>query len=87
MACLKKTQRCKFLSFWVFLKLVLAVILSHFACRAIGRYWLHSSRRMNVHPSNYRIFKNAASVIIFTLALVVVLHLLPGPEKVGTTAY
>ena len=71
----------------MFLKLVLAVILSHFACRAIGRYWLHSSRRMNVHPSNYRIFKNAASVIIFTLALVVVLHLLPGPEKVGTTAY
>ncbi len=65
--------------------LILAIILSHFARRAIGRYWLHSSRRMNVHPSNYRIFKNGASVIIFTLALVVVLHLLPGLEKVGTT--
>jgi len=65
--------------------LVLAAILSHFARRAIGRYWLHSSRRMNVHPSNYRIFKNAASVVIYTLALIVVLHLLPGLEKVGTT--
>ena len=44
--------------------LLLAAICSHFARRAIGRYWLHSSRRMNVHPSNYRIFKNAASVVI-----------------------
>jgi len=41
--------------------LVLAVILSHFARRAIGRYWLHSWRRMNVHPSNYRIFKNGGA--------------------------
>jgi hypothetical protein len=60
--------------------LVLAVILSHFARRAIGRYWLHSSRRMNVHPSNYRIFKNAASVVTFTLAMIAVLHLLPSPK-------
>src|SRR5450756_284387 len=64
---------------------VLTFLLSHYARRAIGRYWLHSSRRMNVHPSNYRIFKNAASVVIFTLALALVLHLLPGLEKVGTT--
>jgi hypothetical protein len=48
--------------------LILAFIISHIARRAIGRYWLHSSRKMNVHPSNYRIFKNAASVIIFTFA-------------------
>jgi len=65
--------------------LLLAAICSHFARRAIGRYWQHSSRRLNVHPSNYRIFKNGASVVIFTLALIVVLHLLPGLEKVGTT--
>lgn len=65
--------------------LIFAAILSHLARRAIGRYWLHSSRRMNVHPSNFRIFKNGASVTIFTLALIVVLHLLPGLEKVGTT--
>jgi small-conductance mechanosensitive channel len=65
--------------------LVLAVILSHFARRAIGNYWLHSARKMNVHPSNYRIFKNITSIAIFTLALIAVLHLLPGLEKVGTT--
>jgi len=43
--------------------LILAAILSHFARRAIGRYWQHSSRRMNVHPSNYRIFKNADQIL------------------------
>lgn len=65
--------------------LILAFIISHIARRAIGRYWLHSSRKMNVHPSNFRIFKNAASVIIFTIALVGVFHMLPGLQKVGTT--
>lgn len=65
--------------------LILAFIISHIARRAIGRYWLHSSRKMNVHPSNYRVFKNAASVIIFTIALVGVFHMLPGLQKVETT--
>src|ERR1700735_5517590 len=65
--------------------LVLAFILSHFARRAIGRYWQHSARKMNVHLSNFRIFKNLTSIVIFALALIAVLHLLPGLEKVGTT--
>jgi small conductance mechanosensitive channel len=65
--------------------LVLAFIASYFTRRALARYSLHSSEKLNVDPTNYRFLKTASSFVIFTLAFIIIFHLLPGLEKIGTT--
>ena len=63
----------------------LAFIFSYIARKALTRYALHSSKNLNVSPTNFRLLKTASSFTIFILALIIVFHLLPGLEKIGTT--
>ena len=62
-----------------------AFILSYFIRKAISRYALHSSEKLNVDPTKYRFLKYASSFTIFIIALIIIFHLLPGLEKIGTT--
>jgi small-conductance mechanosensitive channel len=63
----------------------LALILSYFARKALNRYALHSSKGLNVSPTNFRLLKTLASLIIYAFALIIVFQLIPGLEKLGTT--
>jgi small conductance mechanosensitive channel len=63
----------------------LALILSYFARKALNRYALHSSKGLNVSPTNFRLLQTLASLIIYILALIIVFQLIPGLEKLGTT--
>ncbi len=64
--------------------LALAFIASYFARKALTRYSLNSSEKLNVDPTNYRALKTASSFIIFIIALIIIFHFLPGLEKIGT---
>jgi small conductance mechanosensitive channel len=63
----------------------LALILSYFANKALNRYALYSSKSLNVSPTNFRLLKTLSSFTILILALIIVFHLIPGLEKLGTT--
>ncbi len=65
--------------------LIAAFIASYFTRKALARYSLHSSKKLNVDPTNYRFLKTASTFVIFTIALIIIFHLLPGLEKIGTT--
>jgi small-conductance mechanosensitive channel len=63
----------------------LALLFSYVLRKALNRYALHSSRKLNVSPTNFRLLKTLSTLTIFILALIIVLHLIPGLEKIGTT--
>lgn len=65
--------------------LIAAFILSELVRRLLAGYIRRNSKKMNVNPGNYSILKSIASFIIFSLALIAILHYVPGLEKLGTT--
>lgn len=65
--------------------LVSAFLISELVRRLISAYIKKNSKTLNVNPGNYSILKSIASVIIFSVAIISILHFVPGLEKLGTT--
>jgi small-conductance mechanosensitive channel len=63
----------------------LAFLFSFITRKALTRHALHSSKKLNVSPTNFRLLRTLSTFTIFILALIIVLHLIPGLEKIGTT--
>ena len=64
--------------------IILAFAASYLIRKLLAYYALHSKK---IKPSSvaYKLLKNASTFIIFALTFVVILHLLPALEKIGTT--
>ena len=67
--------------------LVGALLLSQLARKALNRYAKVSSRDSPINPTTFSFLKNAISFVIFALALIVIVHLIPGLEKLATTLW
>lgn len=65
--------------------LVLAFLLTLWVRRFINRFVNASSIHLKVDPTKYSFIKNAASLIIFTLAVFLVIYLVPELRSLGTT--
>lgn len=65
--------------------IVLAFTISWLIRKALARYALHASKKLNVSHGNFRVLKNSSSFVIFSFTFIVILHLLPGLEKIGST--
>lgn len=65
--------------------LFLAFLLTLWVRRFIHRFVSSSSIQLKVDPTKYNFIKNAASLIIFTLAVFVVIYMVPELRSLGTT--
>lgn len=67
--------------------LIIALVLSQLARKALNRYAKVSANNIQINPTTFSFLKNAISFVIFTLAIIAVLHLIPGLEKLATTLW
>lgn len=67
--------------------LIVALVLSQLARKALNRYARISSNNIRINATTFSFLKNAISFIIFALALIAVVHLIPGLEKLATTLW
>ncbi|PLK45404.1 mechanosensitive ion channel family protein [Emticicia sp. TH156] len=67
--------------------LVVALIVSQVARKALNRYALRSTGNMRINATTFSFLKNASSFVIFAVALIAVIHLIPGLEKLATTLW
>ncbi|GAB3522811.1 mechanosensitive ion channel family protein [Emticicia fontis] len=67
--------------------LILALVLSQLARKALNRYARVSSGNMRINATTFSFLKNAISFVIFALAIIAVVHLIPGLEKLATTLW
>ncbi|MGB0917456.1 MAG: mechanosensitive ion channel family protein [Flavobacteriales bacterium] len=65
--------------------LVLAFILTLWVRRLIHRFVSDSSIFLKVDPTKYNFIKNAASLIIFTIACFLIIYSIPELRSLGTT--
>jgi small-conductance mechanosensitive channel len=65
--------------------LALAVLLTLWVRRFIHRFVSNSSILLKVDPTKYNFIKNAASLIIFSLALFLIIYSVPELRSLGTT--
>ena len=65
--------------------LVIAFLLTLWVRRFIHRFVSASSIHLKVDPTKYNFIKNAASLIIFTLALFLIIYSVPELRSLGTT--
>lgn len=65
--------------------LVAAFVVSQFVRSAFNRYVKRSSQKLQVNPTNYSFIKNASSFVIYILAVIIIFHLIPGLERIGST--
>jgi small-conductance mechanosensitive channel len=67
--------------------LIVALVLSQFARKALNRYARISSGNMRINATTFSFLKNAVSFVIFALAIILVVHLIPGLETLATTLW
>jgi len=67
--------------------LVVALIVSQVARKALNRYARRNAGNMRINATTFSFLKNAASFVIFAVALIAVIHLIPGLEKLATTLW
>lgn len=65
--------------------LVLALLLTLWIRRLINKFVSNSSIHLRVDPTKYNFIKNAASLIIFTLACFLIIYSIPELRALGTT--
>jgi small conductance mechanosensitive channel len=67
--------------------LILALVLSQIARKALNRYARVSANNIQINATTFSFLKNAVSFAIFALALIAIVHLIPGLEKLATTLW
>ena len=67
--------------------LVIAIIASQVARKALNRYARRNGNNMRINATTFSFLKNAASFAIFAVAVIAVIHLIPGLEKLATTLW
>lgn len=71
----------------IILILIAALVLSQFARKALNRYARVTSDNIRINPTTFSFLKNAVSFVIFALAIILVVHLIPGLETLATTLW
>ncbi|MBA4852531.1 mechanosensitive ion channel family protein [Emticicia sp. BO119] len=71
----------------IILILIAALVLSQLARKALNRYARTTSRNIRINPTTFSFLKNAISFVIFAVAIILVIHLIPGLEKLATTLW
>ncbi|MFD2521605.1 mechanosensitive ion channel family protein [Emticicia soli] len=67
--------------------LVVAIVLSQLARKALNRYSRRNANNLRINATTFSFMKNAISFVIFALAIILILHLIPGLEKLATTLW
>ncbi|RFS14020.1 mechanosensitive ion channel family protein [Emticicia sp. C21] len=67
--------------------LIVALALSQLARKALNRYARATSRNIRINATTFSFLKNAISFVIFAVAIILVIHLIPGLEKLATTLW
>lgn len=71
----------------IILILIAALVLSQLARKALNRYARVTSGNIRINPTTFSFLKNAVSFAIFALAIILVVHLIPGLETLATTLW
>ncbi|WP_337044461.1 mechanosensitive ion channel family protein [Emticicia sp. 17c] len=71
----------------IVLILIGALVLSQLSRKGLNRYARITSANIRINPTTFSFLKNAISFVIFGLAIIVILHLIPGLEKLATTLW
>ncbi len=67
--------------------LVIAFIISKILRYALSRFVKAASAKLNVDPTKYNFFKNAVSLIIFTIAMMIIFYRIPELKAYGVTLF
>lgn len=67
--------------------LIVALVISQLARKALNRYARVSANNIRINATTFSFLKNAISFIIFALAIILVVNLIPGLEKLATTLW
>ena len=67
--------------------LIGSVIISQLVRKAVSTILKKNSETLKVDPTNYSFLKNASSLIIFTIALLILMYTIPEMRSFGTTIF
>ncbi|NUM31535.1 MAG: mechanosensitive ion channel family protein [Bacteroidetes bacterium] len=73
--------------FYIFGILIGAFIISETLRWLLKRYININSKKINVDPTNYNFLKNAASFIIYCIAIFFIIYSVPKFKNIGTTLF
>lgn len=71
----------------IILILIAALTISQLARKALNRYARVSADNIRINKTTFSFLKNLVSFVIFAVAIILVVHLIPGLEKLATTLW